>query len=307
MNSATPLSIRILAMLSLFEGSKGGAINTWDEQFLSLGTMHFAVGQGTGARFLMRVYELDPAGTLACLGAPFVAAIKGGVGSIQAFCRVNVWKTGSKWQGAFTALWRLPAYGQADVEFCKGYLDAGQHLADHYGLTTERGLAWATDRCVQQGEKIRPSVEAAYAGVRGRGEVTVMAALANAYADSASYKEVVRQRSLTVAFGASVYVDGNGVQRRTGYPGDVSLERDFFISLSRPWRLPDLPRVFMKEPSSGKNVQWGGNEGDIFAGQRITRAWVAQMQTVYPAGTNTVIGKLRLVVAPDGALLLSWA
>ncbi|ABW35099.1 Glycosyl hydrolase family 46 related protein (plasmid) [Deinococcus geothermalis DSM 11300] len=306
MNAATPLTVRLLAMIALFEGSAGGKINVWDEQYLSLGTLHYAVGQGSGARFLMRVYELDPAGTLACLGTPFVQAIKGGAPAIKAFCRDNIWKTGTKWQQAFTALSRLPAYQQADAELAAPYLASGQALAHRYGLHSERGLAWAFDRCVQQGGSPRPKVEKAYAQVKGKPEQAVMEALALAYAESANprYLQTVKQRSLTVARGSSA---------TSGYPGNVNLEAQFGLRLSAPWCdcappqpeiVPGVPRVFLYVPDSQRTILWDGDETDVYGGQRLTKAWLSQMALVVPVGGQTTVGALRIKRYGDGAFQL---
>ncbi|TDE87341.1 glycosyl hydrolase [Deinococcus sp. S9] len=293
------LKTRLLAMIALFEGSSGGRINVWDEQYLSLGTLHYAVGQGPGARFLMRVYELDPVGTLSCLGAPFVQAIKGGPASIRAYCKANVWKTENRWNKAFAALSRLPAYQQADAELAEPYLQGAVALARRYGLTSERGLAFALDRCVQQGTAVRGAVDQAYARVKGQDEVSVMAALAEAYAHTANpkYLDTVRKRSLTVAKGCS---------RLSGYPGDVDLERDFGLRLDRPWEgvAPGVPRVFLVD-GGGKTVEWDGDESGVYGGQPLTRAWFAQMALVYPPGTQTQVGGVSLERFADGAIRLN--
>lgn len=307
MDTNLPLETRMLAMIALFEGSGGGRINTWDEQLLSLGTLHFAVGQGVGARFLARVHELDPAGYLACLGDQCTDATKRGVPAIQAFCRVNIWKTRT-WQPAFTALSRLDAYRQADREFAKPYLDSAKVIARRYGLTSERGLAWALDRCVQQGGGVRPAVERAYAGVKGKDEVTVMSTLANAYASSANpkYAGTVRARSLTVAFGTSA---------RTGYPGSVDLLRDFGlrgnVAWDQPTPTPGVPTLFL-EDGGGKNVTWNGDETLAYQGQPLTRAWLSGLALVYPAGTKTQVttpnGKTLIIeIYEDGAVQLRRA
>lgn len=300
MNPTTPLTVRMLAMIALFEGSRNGGINVWDEQLLSLGTMHFAVGQGTGARLLMRVQQLDPAGTLACLGPQFVAAIKGGPETIKAFCRVNVWKTGNRWQAAFTSLSRLPAFVQADSEAAEPYLASARAIADRYSLTTERGLAWALDRCVQQGGTPRPFVDQTYAKVRTQDEVSVMVALAGAYAATANpkYAGTVRARSLTVARGDSA---------GTGYPGGVNLVRDFGLRQDSPWRQGAVPKLFLTD-GAGQVIEWDGNESGRYGGQPLTRAWVAQLATVYPAGSKATLttptGTVSLEVYADGALHL---
>ena len=294
-----PLNQRILMLMALFEGSAGGKINTWDGEFLSLGSIHYAVGQGSGARFLIRVQQLDPAGYLACLGAPMSEATKRGVAALQAFCRVNIWKTGARWQPAFTALSRLDAYAQADAECAQPYLDGGRALARRYGLSSERGLAFCMDRAVQQGPAPRAHVDRVYARVKGQGEQAVMVALAHAYAATANpkYAETVRRRSLTVAYGTSSL---------SGYPGAVDLARDFDLTLTRLWDAPDVPRVFLREPDTGKNLTWDGDESAVYGGQRLSAAWVAQMLTVYPPGAKTRVSPtLTLQVYDDGALQLT--
>lgn len=317
MDAKTPLETRLLALIALFEGSRGGVINTYDEQFLSLGTLHYAVGQGSGARFLMRIQELDPAGYLSCVGAPMSEATKRGVATLQAFCRNSIWKTGKRWQPAFTALSRLPAYAQADMEAAQPYLEGARKIARRYGLTSERGLAWAFDRCVQQGPGVRPHVDKVYAGVRGQGEVAVMTALTMAYAATANpkYAGVVRARSLTVAKGGTSYREADGkFLYKTGYPGDVDLERDFGLSLTRPWDapkfkprpeevVPGVPRLFLVD-GGGKTVEWDGTQAP-YAGQMLTKAWLSQIALMYPRGTKAVVGKLGIEVFDDGAIKLS--
>lgn len=301
-----PLTTRLLALIALFEGSRGGAINVWDEQLLSLGTLHYAVGQGSGARFLMRVQELDPAGYLACVGPHLAEATGRGIPAIQAFCRVNIWKSGTKWAPAFAALSRLPAFAQADRELAEPYLQSARTLARRYGLTSEVGLAWAFDRCVQQGGSVRPHVDAVYARVKGQSEGAVMCALANAYAATANpkYAGVVRARSLTVAQGSSA---------RSGYPGHVDLRRDFGLRAEVPWDAPQtapgVPRVFLVD-GGGKTVLWGGKQSDVYAGQPLTHAWLSQLPLLYPPGSKATLttptgDSLALEVFPDGAIKLS--
>ncbi|MCD0168012.1 glycosyl hydrolase [Deinococcus sp. 23YEL01] len=307
MKNPQPLTTNMLAMLSLFEGSQNGRINVWDEQYLSLGTLHYAVGQGSGARFLQRVYQLDPAGTLTCLGKDFTAAIKAGVPSIKVFCRDRVWKTGTRWNGAFVALSRLAAYKQADTEMAQVYLDAAQRLARHYGLTSERGLAWAFDRCVQQGGGIRDHVEFVFKMLPpGLREDDVMDALARAYAATANplYREVVSARSLTVAHGNNL---------RSKYPGSVNLERQYGIALTRPWDTASPPtptpapvtglRVFL-EDSSGRNVLWEGDQSDVYGGVQLKNALLTNLRGTLPRGKRTSTNGIFVTVFADGALLL---
>lgn len=225
-----PLKTRILAMISVFEGSANGRINVWDEQFLSVGTLQYAVRMGPGQRFLTRIYQLDPAGFTRCLGVGLAAAARTGGAALATYCARNIWKTGNRWAGAFAALSRLPAYQQADAELSAGYFASAQAIAGRYGLTSERGLAFAMDRCVQQGGAARPWVDQTFRKLgSGKPEYEVMKALAVAYSQTANpkYVGVVQKRSLTVALGNSVY---------SGYPGNVNLERDFGISAGRAWR-----------------------------------------------------------------------
>jgi len=232
MNPTKPsaaLEDNIVRLISLFEGSAGGAINVWDEQYLSFGALHFAVGQGSGVRLLSRIQQLDPHGFAACLGPQFAAAVQSGPASTVAFCKDQVWKSGIRWRNAFVLLARLDAYKQANRELTRPYLDQAQVVATRYGLTSERGLAFAMDRCVQQGAGVRKAVDSAYQQVKGGEEWAVMKALAVAYALSANpkYISVVKARAMTVALGSSA---------QTGYPGDVNVERDYGISPRRDWR-----------------------------------------------------------------------
>lgn len=298
MTPSADLETRILKMIALFEGSSGGRINVWDEQYLSLGTLHYAVGQGGGARFLMRVAALDPASFRAILGEDFYRAACAGVYAVQQYCRVNVWRTGAQWQPAFTRLARLPAYATADAELARPYLDGGQALAMHYNLTSERGLAFCVDRAVQQGPGVRESVDAVYVKLPlGWREGAVLSALASAYAQSANpkYRDVVLARSLTVAQGSSA---------RSRYPGNVELERDFDLSAARPWNGLGLPRVFLTVGT--QRALWDGKPGAVYGGQALTPEWVSQMALVYPPGTSTRLSPtLSLRVFEDGALLLT--
>lgn len=298
MTPTPDLETRILKMVSLFEGSAGGKINTYDEQYLSLGSIHYAVGQGSGARFLMRVAALDPASFRAILGEDFFRAASAGVYAVQQYCRVNVWRTGARWQPAFTRLSQLPAYATADAELARPYLDGGQTLAVHYGLHSERGLAFCVDRAVQQGWGVRDSVDAVYVKLPlGWAEGAVMASLATAYADSANpkYRNVVLARALTVAQGSSV---------RSRYPGSVDLERDFGLSGTRRWDGVGETRVFLTV--GARRALWDGKPGAVYGGQPLTPAWVSQMALVYPPGTVTRLSPtLSLRVFEDGALLLT--
>lgn len=70
--------------------------------------------------------------------------------------------------------------------------------------------------------------------------------------------------------------------------------------------IPPTPtRVFLRN-TAGKNVLWDGKPA-IYAGTPISAAWASQMLLVYPAGTTTTLGGLRLQVYPDGALQLDRA
>ncbi len=221
------LKDRILKMVGKFEGSANGTINVWDEQYLSVGTLQYAVKGGSGVKFLTRIYQLDRSNFTHILGADFAAATAKGPDALREFCRTQVWKQLNRWQPAFRALSKLAAYAQADEECAVAYFQQGEVLAERYGLTSERGLAFAVDRCVQQGGSFRPAVDAAFKRLPlPVPEFVIMKALANAYADSANYKDVVRKRALTVALGSS---------EDTGYPGDVDLERDFGIRPHTPW------------------------------------------------------------------------
>ncbi|PIG96882.1 glycosyl hydrolase [Deinococcus sp. UR1] len=305
MTNPQPLTTNMLALIALFEGSARGQINVWDEQYLSLGTLHYAVGQGSGARFLQRVYQLDPAGTLACLGKDFTAAIKAGVPAIKAFCRTRVWQTGTRWNGAFVALSRLPAYQQADMELAQPYLDAAQRVARRYGLTSERGLAWALDRCVQQGGSLRSHVEFVFKMLQpGLREDEVMDALSRAYAATANpkYRNVVLARSLTVAHGNNL---------RSKYPGSVSLERQYGISGTRPWNPANAPapaaptglRVFLEDPA-GRNILWDGDQSDVYGGVPLKNAWLTEVRDTLKRGSRTALRGIYVTVFDDGALLL---
>lgn len=299
------LQQNMLRAISLFEGSSGGRINVWDEQLLSFGTFHYAVGQGPGIRFLQRVCELDAAGFMACLGGDFLAAVRGGPATILDFCRRMVWRSGNRWSAGFAALSRLPAYQQADVELAAPYLKGARALAMRYGLHSERGLFWCLDRCVQQGPTPRPYVDRVFRSLpKGLKEEEVMAALAGAYAATANplYRATVYRRSLTAAYGGTRYVKGGRVLT-TGYPGAVNFERDYGISLSRPWaKKADLPRVFYRVGK--KNVLWDGKPmKGLYGGERITAEWVARWAALYGPGASAVIGNspgVKLTVYPDG-------
>ena len=291
---APALKTKLLTLVALFEGSAGGRINTYDGQLLSLGTLHYAVGQGPGVRFLERIAALDPAGVLSCLGPQFTQAIKAGQ-TVQ-FCRTHV--AGSKrWDRAFVALSRLPAFAQADAEHAENYFRIAEQIAGRYGLTSERGLAFAFDRAVQQGGKVRPLVEQAYARTKSADEVTRMRALAEAYADSANprWHDTVRARALTVATGSSA---------GTGYPGRVNLEAGYGISAARPWAGPADPygTVLLVDPS-GKQVRWNGS--DRYNGQDL-RELVPQLRQVYPqpGGPWEYGGVLQIWVRRNGDMVL---
>ena len=224
-----PLQARILLMVGMFEGSKNGTINVWDEQFLSVGTLQYAVKGGSGVRFLARIRQIDPEGFMHCLGTDFTRATVAGPEALREYCRTQVWKQLDRWQPAFRNLAQLPAYAQADSECAKWYLDSGMQIAEHYGLTSERGLAFAVDRVVQQGGKTRSEVELAVKKLgKGTPEWQVMKVLALAYAATAlpQYAGVVRARALTVATGSS---------KGTGYPGKVDLELDYGLSPTVAW------------------------------------------------------------------------
>jgi hypothetical protein len=224
------LTVKILSMIATFEGSANGNINVWDEQLLSMGTMHFAVLAGPGGAFLRRIQQLDPAGYRRVLGQPFSDATKAGQAALVTFVRGNVYRQPARWRAPFQALSRLPAWAAADAEACAPFLQAGVGLAIHYRLITERGLAWAVDRCVQQGPAVRPVVEAVFGKLAsGTAEYNVMKELALAYAGSANpkYAAVVLARSLTVALGSSA---------DSKYPGDVNLLLDYGIDYNARWK-----------------------------------------------------------------------
>lgn len=293
---------RMLALIALFEGSSGGRINTWDEQYLSLGTMHFAVGQGSGVRFLQRVHELDPAGTLACLGRDFTAAIAAGPQSIKTFCRDRVWRTRT-WGRAFVALSRLEAFKRADAEACEPYLNGALLIARRYNLRSERGLMFALDRSVQQGWGARTLVDAGYRKLpAGAAESTVLKTLARDYSLSAlpKYRDVVYARALTCATGDSA---------GTGYPGSINLERQYGISGTRPWRLAGEPikdaglRVFL-EDAGGRNIVWDGDESGVYGGVPLKRNWLTEVRDTLPRDTRTKLRGIFVTVFSDGALLL---
>lgn len=292
---APALKTKLLTLIALFEGSAGGRINTYDGQLLSLGTLHYAVGQGPGVRFLERVVALDPAGALSCLGPQFTQAIKAGQ-TVQ-FCRKHV--AGSKrWDRAFVALSRLPAFAQADAELAENYFRIAEQIAGRYRLTSERGLAFAFDRAVQQGGKVRPLVERAYQQHRNSDEVTRMRALAEAYADSANprWHDTVRARALTVATGSSA---------GTGYPGRVNLETGYGISAARPWVAPADPYGVVKlvVPGGGEELVWNGR--DIYHQQNL-RELVPQLRQVYPrcTGPHEYGGVLKVWHRCNGELVL---
>jgi lysozyme family protein len=94
-------------------------------------------------------------------------------------------------------------------------------------------------------------------------------------------------------------------------PDQVEFMRGWMrrVNAQRGWlrdnALPTVPRVFLRD-KNGRNVAWDG-KATIYAGQPVDAAWVAQMQTVYPAGSHATLGALVLTVAPDGALLLERA
>lgn len=314
-----PLSTRVLALVALFEGSAGGKINVWDEQLLSLGTMHFAVGQGSGVRFLQRVYQLDAAGTLACLGPDFTAAIKAGPQALTAFCRARVWRSGETWTNAFKALSRLDAYATADAEACRPYLQGGQGIARRYGLTSERGLAFAVDRAVQQGWGVREAVERAYQSAKGKSEEDVMVALTLAYANSANptYRQTVLRRALTVARGGTSFTVGATV-RRTGYPGDFNLSRDFGLSAARGWVMgpgdvdgdgvpdiaPGVPRVFLTDTGGTVRLWDGKDTGAGYAGLPVRVPEMVRLAGLVEPGASKIMGAARVTRYLDGALHL---
>ena len=230
------LKDRILKMVGKFEGSANGTINAWDEQYLSVGTLQYAVKGGSGVKFLTRIYQLDGAGYLACLGEEFTAATKAGPDALRTFCRNRVWKQAVRWQRCFTRLSKMAAYAQADEECAVSYFQMGEKIAERYHLTSERGLAFAVDRCVQQGGAVRSEVEKAYRALDlPVPEFIIMKALSNAYAESANprYTEVVRQRALTVALGRSTGTSEH--DQGTGYPGDIDLMRDYGIRPDAAW------------------------------------------------------------------------
>lgn len=291
-------------MIALFEGSSGGRINTWDEQYLSLGTLHYAVGQGSGARFLMRVRELDAGNVRRILGTDFDAAIAGGVASIQRFCRANVWRS-QRWNRAFAELSRLPAFAQADAELAQPFLEGARNIAKRYGLTSERGLAFALDRCVQQGWGVRPAVDNVFRSkcLSGAGEVVKMRHLALTYANSANpkYRNVVLARSLTVAYGDSHTRNAD----EPAYPGDVNLARDFGIRQTVPWK-QFVPKLFLVDPV-GKTVEWNGVAGE-YNGYLVNNASLLALAVAYPPGTVTTLGtdkKVKLEVFADGAMKMT--
>lgn len=223
------LITRLLALMGQFEGSKDGTINVWDEQYLSVGTLHFAVRAGSGYRFLRRIYDLDPVGYAYALGKPFAEATANGQAALTEFCRVNVWKKPNTWQPSFRRLARRAAYDQADRECAQSYIDGAIKIAKRYGLTSERGLAFALDRCVQQGPQPRRYVDLAFLKLpAGLPEYQVMKVLARAYAETAKpkYKQTVLQRSLTVALGNTT---------DSGYPANFTLFERFGIRPDKAW------------------------------------------------------------------------
>lgn len=288
------LEDKLLKLIALFEGSQNGRINVWDEQYLSVGTLHYAVRQHSGVRFLKRIQQLDPHGTRRCLGAGFASALKGRTPSVIAYCRRYVWRKSRAWATPFQRLSRLPAYAQADRECAKPYLDGARRIARRYNLTSERGLAFAFDRCVQQGTKARPHVDRVHAQVRGQTETQRMEALARAYADTANpkYRTVVLRRALTVARGGTY---------QTGYPGRFDLSRDYGISSSVPWDTPPL-RVFLQYPQG--NRHWDGKPRDYY-GKPLSVAWLSGLKEKYRAGQKVMLSdRVQLEVYADGALQL---
>jgi hypothetical protein len=210
------LQLAALGIVSRFEGSANGAINTYDGQLLSVGCLQYALLAGSGVTFLTRIGQLDPAGFTAILGADFLAATRGGRGALLSFVQSRVTTPCNssrallaQWQARFTRLSSTAAYKQADTECARPYFDTAARICLHYKLSSERAYAWAFDRAVQQGGSYRDGVEAANAQLDlvhpDAAEWLRLKTLGNAYADSANskYRENVRARTLAMALGGS--------------------------------------------------------------------------------------------------------
>lgn len=235
------LKRRILGIVAQFEGSANGRINTYDGQLLSVGSIHYALLSGSCHAFLARIAQLDAPGFARCLGDAFLAAVRAGRAPLIQWVNLNVTQpsnanraTLSAWQARFTALSRLPAYATADAECAQPYFQTAERTCTRYKLTTERALAWAFDRAVQQGGAIRPDVERAYRACTPlTPEYNVLKALSYGYADSANprWRSNVLNRALAMSLGGS---DNAGVR-----PNGVTFNlEDAGISYTRPWNSP---------------------------------------------------------------------
>lgn len=224
-----------LELVSRFEGSAGGAINTTDGQLLSYGSIQYALLVGALHPFLLRTHDLNPPNFRRIMGSPFTDALRAGKAAFTQWVRTNVTPKPVQWRGPFRELWNTPERSRADVEFAAGYLAGAEKLCNFYELYSQRAYAFFADRSVQQGTAPRAVVSNDILRRNNRAEWQLLKAAAHLYADSANprWHDDVLSRSLTIALGSSVSSGWNV----HGRPYDLE---DYGLTM-KPMNLPPEP------------------------------------------------------------------
>lgn len=236
MTISQELKVKVLTLIATFEGGWEAVGGNFDGQVLSFGPLQWNIGQKTLQPLLADLARRSPDVVARACGHEFLTAVR--AGALESFVRTHV-LTGTRvrneWKSRLAQLARTPEARDAFVRHADRYLRGAEGVCRAYKLSTERGFAFAFDRCVQQGWRIREDVSRALAAFDAKqpdaAEWERLKVLAQAYAESANdrWEDDVLSRALSVALG------GTDASRRTVHGRRFHLENDFGISYARPW------------------------------------------------------------------------
>lgn len=144
--------LKVIRSTSAHEGQFWSVQKNLDGNGLSYGILQWTQRGGALGGLLAALQAADPAAFAATFGphAPALLAVTARA-SLEPVGGAVLWA--EPWVGRFAAAGRLPVFQQAQIQHAarSEYMQAALRIARVLGVPTERGVALAFDRAVQQG------------------------------------------------------------------------------------------------------------------------------------------------------------